>query len=219
MYTLFNRAILLLTGFLLVFSTSIAFAKTPENLLITKDSIGIAKVGKPLKDFRDEAKEIGYTIKEVDQQYIVYDRNDIPILYITVFLKNKKTRPIRTIKTTSSRFLLDSGKSLIGSTLGELSEDYSGVSIFRVNTVIECPEIVDFKGWPFSEKAVIGPYIIKYEATLNKIRDEYGNVKPVGIYPTEFSLYTNKFIPEAKIESFLIEGIKPKVKFKGIPAE
>jgi hypothetical protein len=193
----------------------IAQDQNNSQYLISQDSIGIAKLGKPLKEFLAEAKDLGYIVKESKYDYLVYDRNNLPLLTITIFSSYPKSKPIRTIKTTSSKFVLDNGKSLIGTTLGELAKEYPEVSIFRINLSAQAPELVDFKGWPFSESVVKDKYLIKYETILNKISDEYGNIKPVGKYPNEFSLYTNEYLPEATIESFQIEGIEPKIKFKG----
>ena len=184
-----------------------------DNFLITQDSLGFVKVGTPIKDVLKTAKDLGYTIKKDKISYMMYDKNNMPLLTITVFASHSKTNPVRTIKTTSSKYKLKNDLSLIGSKLSDLEKSYSDASIYRIAPRIEAPEFLDFKNWPFKESVVKGEYILKYKVMLNKLTDEFGKIIPVGIYPTEFSLYTDKYIPEARVESFLIEAIEPKIKF------
>jgi hypothetical protein len=215
MFKFIKLFLLLLTVFISTSGLSIAVDRPDSIYLITENSIGIAQIGKPLKEFKREAAQLNYKIKEAKDIYTVYDEHEMPILVFTVFNSYSKTKPLRTIKTTSSQFKLETGQKLVGTPVSRLTEEYPEVSIIRINSNVETPEHINFKGWPFSDSITKGKYLIKYETVLNKIRDEYGNVSPVGNYPTEFSLFTNDYLPEAKIESFQIEGIEPKFKFEG----
>lgn len=185
-----------------------------KNYLITEDSIGVIKVGMPLKVVMEEVQKLGYTIKNDKTSFFVYDERNLPLITFTVFNSHPQTKPVRTIKTTSSRFTLSNGMKLIGASISALVEEYYDVSIFRVTANNNSPELVDFKGWPFSKSITKDGYIIKYEVVLNKITDENGKPMPVGIYSNNFSLYTSKYLPEAIIESFQIEAIEPKIKFE-----
>jgi len=134
-----------------------------------------------------------------------------------VFNSHTRTKPIRTIKTNSSKFQVADGLSLIGSPLFKLVALYSTPSIYRIKPRKDASEFIDFKNWPYSESIIKEGLILKYKVQLNKIVDEYGHISPVGKYENEFCLFTNEYKPEARIESFLIEAIEPKIKFKDKP--
>lgn len=205
--------ILILLNMFLFRNLSLAATPQLENYTVTESSIGFLKLGMSLNEVKEIATNIGYKVVENDRSYIIYDKNGIPIITFNVFLTTRKNPIVRSIKTTSNKYYLENGMKLVGNTVENYAAIYPEVSIFRVKPNVDSPEIVDFKGWPFSESKPIGGYIVKYTTELNKITDEYGNTSPVGIYPTKFALYTDKFIPEAKIESFQIESIEPQVKF------
>ncbi|MGD9580266.1 MAG: hypothetical protein AB7V50_02745 [Vampirovibrionia bacterium] len=190
------------------------FAQEKESLLITDHSIGFVKIGLPLKEVKKLAKEYGYNLQEKESNYTLSDNNKMPIIKFTVFNSHPKAKPVRTIYTTSSKFKLENGLSLIGTPLTKLEEHYSVASIYRIKPRKDAPEIVTFKTWPFKDSKIYEGYILKFKATLNKIADEYGKISPVGEYENAFCLYTSDFYPEAKIESFLIEAIEPKIKFE-----
>jgi len=191
-----------------------AQTETIDNCQINQDSIGFVKIGTPLSDVKKLASQLGYTIKQSSLNYIVYDKQNLPLITFTVFESKIQTKPVRSIKTTSSNFTFNNGVSMVDSSINKLLEIYPSVLILRVSSNPVTPEFIDFKGWPFSDSVVKDKYIIKFQALLNKVVDEYGKPKQVGIYPSDFSLYTDKYLPEAKIESFQIEAIEPKVRLE-----
>lgn len=204
---------LFIVAFTLLMPQSIAQDKANKDFLITKNSVGFVQIGVSLKDTTQKAKEIGYSIKKNDTNYVLFDNNNIPLLKFTIFNSQPRKKPIRTITTTSSKFKLDNGLSLIGTPLYKLEDYFSVASIYRVKPEPDAPEFVDFKSWPFSDSTIYEGYIIKYKATLNKIADEYGKTTPVGKYENRFCLFTNNFFQEAQIETFQIEATEPKIKF------
>ncbi|MEW5820069.1 MAG: hypothetical protein AB1782_07735 [Cyanobacteriota bacterium] len=212
--------VLIILNFVLIFGiNNLLYAQdeTKDSFLITQDSIGIIKIGTPLEDVKKTAKFLGYKVKKDNSGYTLYDKNNFPVLNFTTFSSHTRTRPIRTIKTTSSRFKLPSGLSLIGTPIADLEAEYSFASIYRIKPKPDSPEFIDFKKWPFSESIVKGPYMIKYKAQLNKLVDEFGKIMSVGKYPTEFAMYADEYVLDARVESFLIEAIEPKIKFDKTP--
>ena len=184
-----------------------------DNFLITENSIGFVKIGLPFKELAKKASEMGYSIQKNETDYVLLDENKFPLLKFTIFNSHPKTKPIRTITTTSSRFKLDNGLPLIGTPISKLEEYFSVASIYRIDPKPDSIEYIDFKSWPFSDSKICDRYIIKYKATLNKITDEYGKTSPVGKYENNFCLFTNLFFQEAQIETFQLEATEPKVKF------
>lgn len=203
--------LLLLSG---LSNSVVAESYTKQDLVITPNSIGIVKIGIPLKDIEKKAKDIGLSVKRTDAGYVLFDKSKMPLLTFNVFSSKSKSQPVRCIKTTSSLFVLPSGLSLINTPIADLEAEYSKASIFRIKPRKDSPEFIDFKNWPFSESIVEGSYILKYQAQLNKLIDEYGKIIPVGKYENDFCLYADDYQLEARIESFQIEALEPKVKFK-----
>lgn len=208
--------LLIIVIVIILVSTNSVFAqnKIDKSYLITKDSIGFVKIGTPLKDIQNIAKEKGFSIKKNKELYVVLDQNKYPLITFSVFTSQPRKKPVRTIKTASSKFLLPSGVSLIKTPLSKLEEIYSKASIYRIAPRKDAPEFVEFQEWPFTETKVQGAYLIKYKHTLNKLGDEFGNIIPVGKYDNDFSLYTDEYRPETHIDSFLIEAIEPTIKLK-----
>lgn len=187
--------------------------ESKNQYLITEDSIGIVKIGKKLKDLEKEAEQVGFIVKQSGNVYNLYDSNNTPLVTFSIFNSHQRTKPVRTIKTTSSKFMLEDGTKIVGNSVKNLAEIYTEPSIFRVTPSQESPEILQFKNWPFAKSIAKGPYLIKYETLLNRVASEYGESAPVGLYSNEFALYTDQYQPDAKIDSFQIEAVEPKVKF------
>lgn len=206
---------IILVPLLVVFCPFFSFAQSiPKDFLITNDSIGFVKIGTPLKEIEKIAQSKGYSITKNKNFYTLLDETKSPLLTFTIFISHPQTKPVRTIKTTSSKFLLENGLKLIGNSVSSIASEYPEVSIFKVTPQKDSPELVDFKDWPFSKSIIKSGYIIKYETLLNKVSNVKGETIGVGEYPNDFCLYTNKYLPEAKIESFQIEAIEPNIKIK-----
>jgi hypothetical protein len=204
-----------ITIFLLAI-TGILYTETvsAQDFTITENSAGFVKIGKSLKLNQKKASALGYKIKKNDVFYTMYDEEKLPLLTFTVFSSHPDTNPVRTINVTSSKYKLDNGISLITATLSSLSKYYNDISIFKLNENNKSKELLDIKDWLFSKSIIKEGFILKYETTLGKITDEYGNKLSAGVYENNFALFTTNFIPEARVETFQIEAIEPNVKLE-----
>lgn len=206
--------LLMLIGVL--FSTLLApvyaLEKEFDNFTITPTSIGFISIGTPLAEIENEANSLRFDIKKHQGIYTVYDEDDIPIATFTVFEEDANTKPVRTVKTTSSKFKLPNGVSIAGTYIYKLANVYPDLTIYRSSPTNDGEELINFKSWPFQDKLIKDGLIIRYKALLENYSDEYGQVRTGGVYPNEFSFYTTEYSPQGRIESFEIDANKIKVK-------